>query len=98
MKKVDENSELYDDEFYQDVINPKEFIYNFASEEFISKCVRVRPISGATGKDVGDGSEYQGKTGNMLNSIEDINLDEKTHRDAILDIDSQRRNIKEEKI
>lgn len=65
---------------------------DFATEEFLSKNIRVRPLSGVTRGD------DEGKTNDFNRSLQDHaqqDPDEKFNNDILLQIDENRREAKE---
>ena len=66
---------------------------DFATEDFITKNIRVRPQSGAT---QGQGDESKSLVG-VDKSGDGLNDDEKFDRDMIYEMDQQRKHVKTEK-
>ena len=67
---------------------------DFATEEFLNKNIRVRPLSGVTR------GEDDGKTNDYNRSLQDHGQqdpDEKFHSDFILQIEENRREAKEKR-
>jgi hypothetical protein len=64
---------------------------DFATEEFLTKNIRVRPISGVTGKDVDERSE-QVSRGNL--NLENLDDEEKFNKMVNLEMEDQRKKIK----
>jgi hypothetical protein len=73
-------------------IEPDDTFIDFATEEFITKNIRVRPISGAThGDETKDGRQSNVSKGGGEN---DEDKDEKVHFEAIIELNEQRDVIK----
>lgn len=77
-------------------INAKEFINDFATDEFVNKNVRVRPISSMSGGKIKEESEHNTKSGMGYNSSTGAEDDwEKTNMDIRHDLDLYRAEQKE---
>ena len=79
-------------------INAKDFINDFATEEFVHKNIRVRPVSSySTGKHLGDDKSEHNSRHNMLgSSIGDEHDDErKFNADVQHDLNLQRKERKD---
>jgi hypothetical protein len=73
-------------------IAPDDTFIDFATEEFITKNIRVRPISGVThGDETKDGRQSNVSKGGAEN---DEDKDEKVHFEAIIELNEQREQIK----
>lgn len=72
-----EKLKIEEDEDDRGYITAKDFMNDFATEEFLSKNIRVRPLSGITRAD-DDGMNKS------LNDVNAIDTDEKYHRDYLL--------------
>lgn len=66
---------------------------DFATEDFITKNIRVRPQSGAT---AGAGDESKSLVG-IEKSGDGLNDEEKFNRDMIYEMEQQRKHVKTEK-
>ena len=73
-------------------IEPDDTFIDFATEEFITKNIRVRPISGVThGDETKDGRQSNVSKGGAEN---DEDKDEKVQFEAIIELNEQRDLIK----
>ena len=72
---------------------------DFATDEFVNKNIRVRPVSGM--KDFDERSDHVSKNTNVMFQDQVMNnadeADTKGQIDAIHDLNEQRRRIKEQK-
>ena len=75
-------------------ITAKDFMNDFATEEFLSKNIRVRPLSGVTrGEDDGRTNDGFNKSLNDPHgNAEDV--DEKFHREYEIEMEEKRREAK----
>lgn len=80
-----------EDEEDRGYITAKDFMNEFACEEYMAKNVRVRPLSGVTREDDGKTNEYT----KSVNDPHQMNPDEKAHQGLILDMDDQRKEAKQ---
>ena len=85
-----EKLKIEEDEEDRGYITAKDFMNDFATEEFLSKNIRVRPISGVTRGD-DDGMNKS------LNDANAIDADEKYNREYLLQLEQNRRDEKERK-
>lgn len=78
-------------------INSKEFMNDFASEEFIQKNIRIRPSSGRTNADDSQKMDYMtsGPSRNMGKSTDGAKEDHNDVRTMMYEIEQQRKAIKE---
>lgn len=67
---------------------------DFATEEFLTKNIRVRPVSGATHKDGDDRSEHISRVNLMDNSSVGGDDEEKFNKMVNLEMEDQRKKIK----
>eukprot|EP00347_Sterkiella_histriomuscorum_P012519 403368264 len=76
-------------------ITAKDFMNDFATEEFLTKNIRVRPVSGITHKDGDDKSEHISR-GNLLDnmSVGGGDDEEKFNKMVNLEMEDQRKRIK----
>ena len=78
-------------------ITSKDFMNDFATEEFITKNIRVRPPSGFTTKDFEDRQSEHISKNNMILGGENDNDEEKFNKMVNLDMEDQRKKIKVQK-
>lgn len=78
-------------------INSKEFMNDFASEEFIQKNIRIRPSSGRTNVDDSQKNDYMtsGPSRNMGKSTDGAKEDHNDVRTMMYEIEQQRKAIKD---
>ena len=78
-------------------VTAKDFMNDFATEEFLTKNIRVRPQSGITGKDVDEKqSEHISRNNLIVNALADPTDDEeKFNRMVNLEMDEQRKKLKQ---
>ena len=79
------------------VMTAMDFMNDFATEEFLTKNIRVRPQSGAAAKDLGPDTEQKSEAANANKSlfgIEGGDEEEKFTKMMALEIVDQRRHIK----
>lgn len=76
-------------------IHSKEFMNDFASEDFIQKNIRIRPLSGRTNADESQKQDYNTKT--MGKSSDGAKKDHDDVRAMMYEIEQQRKLIKEKK-
>ena len=71
---------------------------DFATEEFLTKNIRVRPQSGVTGRDADEvRSEHISKNNLLVATGEPVDDEEKFNKMVNLEMDDQRRKIKTKK-
>ena len=76
-------------------ITAKDFMNDFATEEFLTKNIRVRPQSGATGKDADDRQSEHVSRNNLAAVLgEPTDDEEKFNKMVNLEMEDQRRKIK----
>lgn len=78
-------------------ITVKDFMNDFATEEFLTKNIRVRPVSGITRADEETRTEmahFNAKSMLMAGSGEPGDDEEKFNKMINLDMEEQRKNIK----
>ena len=77
-------------------ITAKDFMNDFATEEFITKNIRVRPISGVTGKDIDDKQSERVSRNNLMGGImgDPTDDEEKFNKMVNLEMEDQRKKIK----
>lgn len=76
-------------------ITAKDFMNDFATEEFLTKNIRVRPQSGATGKDIDEKQSDHISKGNLLGVLGEPTEDEEKYNKMVnLEMDDQRKKIK----
>lgn len=88
--------EEYEKEDEEDFGPASNMMNDFLTDEFIQKNIRVRPTSGKTEVGDVDKSRYGSKTGHHTDNPED-NAD-KLYNDDLIELDAQRKLIKERKI
>lgn len=78
-------------------ITLKDFLNDFASQEFVQKNIRVRPMSARTNADESQRQEYMtsGPSRNMGKSNDGAKEDQNDVRSMMFEIEQQRKNIKE---
>ena len=78
-------------------ITLKDFLNDFASQEFVQKNIRVRPMSARTNADESQRQEYMtsGQSRNMGKSNDEAKEDQNDFRSMMFEIEQQRKNIKE---
>ena len=89
-----------EEENYAEEINQKDFLIDFANDDFINKNIRVRPVSGVTlGENVEQKSDIMG-TGNKFLNDGSNQIDEDKKFDDLVNIEmeTQRKNVKQQKI
>ena len=69
----------------------------FVTEEFLTKIIRVRPQSSATGKDTDDKQSDYLSRNNVVGLGEPTDDEEKFNKMVNLEMDDQRRKIKKER-
>lgn len=89
------NLEEYENDDEEDMGPSSNMMNDFLTDEFIQRNIRVRPSSGKTEVDV-DKSRYGSKTGHHTDNPDD-NV-EKQYNDDIMELDGQRKQIKEKNI
>jgi len=67
---------------------------DFATEEFLTKNIRVRPVSGTTHKDADDKSEHISRANLMDNGSVGGDDEEKFNKMVNLEMEDQRKKIK----
>lgn len=79
--------------------NNQELINDVGSDEFVAKNIRVRPQSGMTTNDKEEKSDIYGGKQSMLDQLGQsiIDEEEKFNRNAHMDLDEQRENVKKNK-
>lgn len=78
----------------QAYITAKDFMNDFATEEFLSKNIRVRPLSGVTrGEDDGRTNDYN----RSMNEQAGQNDDGDAEQMRVLEMEEQRKETKEKK-
>lgn len=75
-------------------ISGKDFMNDFATEEFLTKNIRVRPQSSATGKDQDDKQSEHVSRANLFENGDD---EEKFNKMINLEMEDQRKKIKVQK-
>ena len=98
VQKPDDAYNVVEDEFH--TTNTQDLINEIGTEEFISKNIRVRPVSGMTVMEKDEKSEAIGRTGgsNILDMGHSImDEEEKFMQHAQMELDEQREKIKLEK-
>ena len=70
---------------------------DFATEEFLTKNIRVRPISGITGKDFDERQSERVSRNNLIGGVvgEQTDEEEKFNNAVNSDMDQQRKEFKE---
>jgi len=91
---------IEEEENYAEEINQKDFLIDFANDDFINKNIRVRPVSGVT---VGEREEQKSDimgTGNRFLNDGSNQIDEDKKFDDLVNIEmeTQRKNVKQMKI
>ena len=77
-------------------ITAKDFMNDFATEEFLTKNIRVRPQSGVTGKDLDDKQSEAISRNNLIASAlaDPTDDEEKFNKMVNLEMDEQRKKQK----
>lgn len=77
-------------------VTAKDFMNDFATEEFLTKNIRVRPTSGVTGKEVDDKqSEHISRNNLIASALADPTDDEEKFNKMVnLEMDEQRKKLK----
>ena len=75
-------------------ITAKDFMNDFATEEFLTKNIRVRPISGITGKDNEEKQSEHVSRNNLMGMGEPTDDEEKFKKMINLEMEDQRKKIK----
>lgn len=91
---------IVEDENYAEEINQKDFLIDFANDDFITKNIRVRPVSGVTvGERDEQKSDVLGGNNRFLNDGgNQINEDTKFDNLVNIEMETQRKNVKQAKI
>jgi hypothetical protein len=75
-------------------ITAKDFMNDFATEEFLTKNIRVRPVSGVTRGDQDETKTNDAQARFMSDGLDD---DEKFNKNMVLDMEEQRKGIKKQR-
>lgn len=99
-RKENQLAGIDEEENYAEEINQKDFLIDFANDDFINKNIRVRPVSGMT---VGEREEQKSDimgTGNRFLNDGSNQIDEDKKFDDLVNIEmeTQRKNVKQMKI
>ena len=91
---------IEEEENYAEEINQKDFLIDFANDDFINKNIRVRPVSGVT---VGERDEQKSEVmgaGNrfLADGSNQIDEDKKFDDSCNIEMEIQRRTVKQMKI
>ena len=91
---------IEEEENYAEEINQKDFLIDFANDDFINKNIRVRPVSGLT---VGERDEQKSEVmgaGNrfLADGSNQIDEDKKFDDSCNIEMEIQRRTVKQMKI
>ena len=91
---------IEEEENYAEEINQKDFLIDFANDDFINKNIRVRPVSGVT---VGERDEQKSEVmgaGNrfLADGSNQIDEDKKFDDSCNIEMEIQRKNVKQMKI
>lgn len=79
-------------------INARDFINDFANEEFLNKNIRVRPVSGRSAGRHGDDNKSDHSKHNVIgSSLDDYDNEKKFNADIQHDLTTERMKIKMER-
>jgi len=99
-RRENELAGIEEEENYAEEINQKDFLIDFANDDFINKNIRVRPVSGVT---VGERDEQKSEVmgaGNrfLADGSNQIDEDKKFDDSCNIEMEIQRRTVKQMKI